>query len=58
MPESIRNCQIAYTKGVNSKGQHCPYGDTKLQLKHWWESGVADALLCIVDSNFIIKDLK
>ena len=56
--ESIRNCAVAYTKGVRSKGKHCPYGDTKRELKNWWECGVADALLKTVDQNMIVKVRK
>ena len=55
MSESIHNCSVAYTKGVRASGKPCPYGDTKRALKHWWECGVADALLKTVDQSMIVQ---
>ena len=57
MSESIHNCSVAYTKGVRASGTNmqCPYGNTKLQLKHWWIAGYDDQLNKNVDQDMIIK---
>lgn len=62
MSESIHNCSVAYSKGVtesrlkHNKGRigNCPYGETKLELNHWWLAGFHDGTANKVDTKMII----
>lgn len=62
MSETMHNISVAYTKGVKanvtSRGRisiaKCPYGETKLELRHWWHSGFYDRSNNSVDNSLIL----
>ena len=63
MSERIRNVCVAYTKGTKAAkkyGKHidranCPYGETKIELKHWWHGGYYDQLNNNTDTTLLIN---
>lgn len=60
MSEKIRNCSVAYSKGVreasktHSNKNTCPYGETKRELQYWWIAGFNDKKNNNVDTSMCI----
>lgn len=63
MSHPIKVCAVAYRKGVDEKRRNghkkkCPYGQTKLELQHWWLAGFNDAKQGTVDKIMYESGLR